>query len=101
MSHQTGITMSILLAQTIALIPYIVLEINNHAMIESTGILRARQCHGRGTRTRTAATKAPIGNSRCIMVRERLGYSCNSRGSASLNVTVYKPLLTVSSVSMN
>ena len=72
MSHQTGITTSTLSAQTIVLTPYIMFEINNHAMMESVETLRARQCHGKGTRTRTAATKAPMGNSRCIMIKERV-----------------------------
>jgi hypothetical protein len=47
-----------------------VLETKSQTIIDKVGTFRALQCHGRGTRTRRAATKAPKGISAC-MVRRR------------------------------
>lgn len=52
---------------------YIKFEMNSQAMIERVGMLRARQCHGRGTRTSRAANMAPAGSSICIEGERRWG----------------------------
>ena len=61
MSHQTGTTRSTLPDHMIEFTAKIMLETKSQTIIDSVGIFRARQCQGKGTRTRRAATKAPRG----------------------------------------
>jgi hypothetical protein len=63
MSHQTGIGFLTLPAQTIALTPYITSTVKSQNITARVATLRARQCHGRGTRTRRADIKAKVGSS--------------------------------------
>jgi hypothetical protein len=56
--------------QITALIAYARLVAKSQAIIERTGVFRARQCHGRGMSTRTQARNAPTANSGCAIARE-------------------------------
>jgi len=83
MSHQTVATMLTFPAQMIESIPYIMLRMNNQAMIESVATFLARQCQGNGRRSENAEIKATGANSGCDMMEEGKGQREVAEGSAS------------------
>jgi len=86
MSHHTGTGLSTLPAHTMAFTPYMTLTTKSHEIIARVATFRARQCQGRGMRTRTAPRKANRGSSGCCISKT------TEMGGQSKGVKAKQPL---------